>query len=205
MKVINKKMKIMKKTFFIMIAAGAIMASSVFTSCTSTTNEGNEDGSMITASTGDATALSGQANVQDDVSQKDVVKVAVGSPNHTTLVKAVQAAGLVNSLANAGPFTVFAPVNAAFDALPKGTVANLLKPENKGTLEDVLQYHVTVSTYDTDKFFDGQVLGQVNGDNIKVSVKDGQVTINDAKILASVRASNGIVHVIDKVLLPPNK
>ena len=90
----------------------------------------------------------GQSGVQDDVSQKDVVKVAIGSPDHTTLVKAVQAAELVDVLSNAGPFTVFAPTNAAFDQLPAGTVEGLLKPDKKNDLADVLQYHVTLSALD---------------------------------------------------------
>lgn len=144
----------------------------------------------------------GQASVVDDVSQKDVVKVAVASPDHTTLVQAVKAADLVNSLSNAGPFTVFAPTNAAFDALPAGTVEDLLKPENKEKLADILQYHVTVSALDIDRLTDGMNLGQVNGGNVKITNQNGTVMVNDAKIIGTVKASNGIVHVIDKVLLP---
>src|SRR5688572_24546521 len=99
-----------------------------------------------TAATETATDLttSGQSAVSDDLSQKNVVQVAVGSPDHTTLVKAVTAAGLVDVLSNVGPFTVFAPVNAAFDALPKGTVENLMKPESKPALSNILEYHVYV-------------------------------------------------------------
>lgn len=197
-------MKKMKKSLKVMLITGAAFAS-IFTSCSSGSNIGNETETAEVTSTEQTSTSGGQSSVQDDVSQKDVVKVAISSPDHTTLVKAVQAADLVNSLSNAGPFTVFAPVNAAFDQLPAGTVESLLKPENKSKLEDILQYHVTVSVYDTDKFFDGQKLGQVNGENITVQVKDGKTMINDATILASVRASNGIVHVIDKVLLPASK
>ncbi|MBL7975404.1 MAG: fasciclin domain-containing protein [Candidatus Kapabacteria bacterium] len=144
----------------------------------------------------------GQSTVVDDVSQKDVVKVAVGSPDHTTLVTAVKAADLVNSLSNAGPFTVFAPTNAAFAKLPAGTVDDLLKPENKGKLADILQHHVTVSVFTEDMLTDGRVLGMVDGKNAKITHKDGAIYIDDAKILASVRASNGIVHVIDGVVVP---
>ena len=137
-------------------------------------------------------ALTGQSGVQDDVSARNVVQVAVSSPDHTTLVKAVQAAGLVDALSNAGPFTVFAPTNAAFGALPAGTVENLLKPENKDALVNILQYHVIVGVY--------------NGDPITMSVKDGKVMINGkATIVASIPAANGVVHVIDAVLLPPTK
>lgn len=146
----------------------------------------------------------GQSGVSDDVSQKDIVKVAVGSKDHTTLVAALKAADYVDVLANAGPFTVFAPTNAAFDKLPAGTVEGLLKPDQKDALSNILEYHVYVGVIKTETMRDGQILGQVNGKNITLSVKDGKYMINDkATIVASVPASNGIIHVIDEVLLPP--
>ncbi len=141
----------------------------------------------------------------DDDAPKDIVDVAVASKDHTTLVTAVKAADLVMSLKNPGPLTVFAPTNAAFDKLPKGTLEGLLKPEAQFDLGKILQYHVTTSVYTTKDFKDGQVLGQANGAKVTLGVKDGKVTVNGANILASVRASNGIVHVIDQVLLPPPK
>lgn len=149
-----------------------------------------------------APADGGQSTVMDDQSQKNVIGVAVGSPDHSTLVAAVKAAELVDALSNAGPFTVFAPTNAAFDALPAGTVEGLLKPEKKGDLQDVLQYHVFVGVLKAESLRDGQSLGMVNGSNAKITVKDGKVMINDATLVGSVPASNGIVHVIDKVILP---
>ena len=145
----------------------------------------------------------GQSGVQDDMSQKNVVQVAIGSKDHTTLVAAVQAAKLVDALSNAGPFTVFAPTNAAFDKLPAGTVDNLLKPESIDDLTNILQYHVSLGVFKAESFTDGQVIGQVNGNDITIGVKDGKVTVNGANIVASVPASNGIIHVIDGVLLPP--
>ncbi|MEI7628548.1 MAG: fasciclin domain-containing protein [Bacteroidota bacterium] len=146
----------------------------------------------------------GQSGVQDDVSAKNVVQVAVGSKDHTTLVAAVQAADLVNALSNAGPFTVFAPTNEAFALLPAGTVEGLLKPEKKETLIDILQYHVSVGVFKTENMNDGQTIGQVNGGNITISKKDGKIMINGiAEIKATIPASNGIIYVIDKVLLPP--
>lgn len=153
------------------------------------------------------TATPGQSGVQDDQSQKNVVQVAVGSKDHTTLVTAVKAAELVDALSNAGPFTVFAPTNAAFDKLPAGTVEGLLKPEKKEDLADILQYHVSVGVYKAEGLQDGQILGQVNGGNITISKKDGKIMINGtaANLVASVPASNGIVHVIDGVLLPPKQ
>ena len=153
-----------------------------------------------------ASAAGGQEAVKDNESAKDVVKVAVGSKDHTTLVAALKAADLVTSLSNAGPFTVFAPTNAAFDKLPAGTVDGLLKPEKKEDLQNILQYHVTVAAMKAGSFADGQILGMVNGDNVTISIKDGKVILNNsATIIASVPASNGIIHVIDGVLLPPAK
>ena len=151
-----------------------------------------------------STPVSGQAAVVDDVSANNIVKVAVSSPDHSTLVAAVQAAGLVDVLANPGPFTVFAPTNEAFDALPEGTVENLLKPENKMALVNILQFHVTPGTYKDDLLKDGFVLGQAQGGKLTIGVMDdGTVTVGGAKIMGTVDATNGVVHVIDKVLLPP--
>ena len=167
----------------------------------------NENKTTDTAAT-TTTASSGstrQSDIKDDESQKNVVQVAIGSADHTTLVKAVQAADLVNVLSNTGPFTVFAPTNAAFEKLPAGTVENLLKPENKEALSDILEYHVSLGVYKAASLQDGQVLGQVNGGNITVSVKDGKIVVGGATVIASIPASNGIVHVIDAVMLPPAK
>ena len=148
--------------------------------------------------------LTGQSGVKDDVSNPNVVQIAVGSKDHTTLVAAVQAAQLVDVLSNAGPFTVFAPTNAAFEKLPAGTVEGLLKPDQKDALSNILEYHVYVGVIKTDQMRDGQSLNQVNGKNITLSVKDGKYMVNGkANIIASVPASNGIIHVIDEVLLPP--
>jgi len=136
---------------------------------------------------------------------KNIVNVAVGSKDHTTLVTALKAADYVDSLTNPGPFTVFAPTNAAFDKLPKGTVEGLLKPEKNADLKGVLQYHVAVSVYQLSSFKEGQVLAMANGSKVTLHVKDGKVMVNDATIVASIPASNGIIHVIDGVLLPPAK
>lgn len=151
-----------------------------------------------------APASAGQSAVADDDSQKDIVKVAVGSKDHSTLVAAVKAADLVDVLTNTGPFTVFAPTNAAFDKLPAGTVNELLKPTKKEDLRNVLQYHVAVAVYKPEMFRDGQTLNMANGDNVKISVKDGKIVLNGtATVVGTVPAANGIIHVIDTVLLPP--
>jgi|SRR6185369_10960415 len=173
----------------------------VLLSCKGNTN-GTDQGSQNSAANNSSTSEPvGQAGINDDVSKANVVKVAISSKDHSTLVKAVQAADLVNALSNNGPFTVFAPTNAAFDALPKGTLDGLLKPEKKDVLADILQYHVFVGVLNLENLQDGQVLGMVNGGNATVHIKNGKYMINDANIVASVPASNGIVHVIDKVIL----
>ena len=147
----------------------------------------------------------GQSTVEDNESQKDIVKVAVGSADHSTLVAAVKAANYVDVLANAGPFTVFAPVNAAFDKLPAGTVEGLLKPEKQNDLRNVLEYHVYVGVLKPENLTEGRTLNMVNLKNTEIKIVEGKPTINGAHILASIPASNGIIHVVDQVLLPPAK
>ncbi|MCC7400338.1 MAG: fasciclin domain-containing protein [Chitinophagaceae bacterium] len=182
------------KRFILLFTAAA------FAACNSGTDNNK------TSSSGTTFDTHSQAGVVDSTSQPNVVQVAIGSKDHTTLVEAVKAADLVTSLSNAGPFTVFAPTNAAFDKLPKGTVEDLLKPAKKNDLINVLQYHVYVGVLKEDQLRDGMLLGMVNGDNIKITMENGKPVINGkAHIVASVPASNGIVHVIDDVLLPPAK
>ncbi len=153
----------------------------------------------------DRTAAKGQSLVNDELSEKNILQVAIGSKDHTTLVAAVQAAGLEDVLVNAGPLTVFAPTNDAFAALPEGTVENLLKPENKATLARIIKFHAAPGSYDENNIRGVMGIGQATGDKVKVVVKDGVTTVDGGKILGTVKASNGIVHVIDKVLLPPEK
>lgn len=132
-----------------------------------------------------------------------VVDIAVGSADHTTLVAAVKAAELVETLSGTGPFTVFAPTNAAFSALPAGTVDNLLKPENKADLTAVLTYHVVPGTLKAADLKDGQKLKTVNGAELTVTIKDGKVMIDGANVTAAdLTAGNGVVHVLDAVVLP---
>ncbi len=131
----------------------------------------------------------------------NIVNIAIGSKDHTTLVAAIKAADYVDSVSNAGPLTVFAPTNAAFEKLPKGTVEGLLATDKAADLKNVLKYHVTTSAYQAKSFKDGQVLAMANGAKVTFHVKDGKVMVNDATIVASIPASNGIVHVIDGVLL----
>lgn len=146
---------------------------------------------------------------------KNIVENAVNSKDHTTLVAAVKAAGLVSTLQSEGPFTVFAPVNSAFDALPAGTVDNLLKPENKGQLTAVLTYHVVPGNLDAKALMamvkkgkGKATLTTVQGEKLTVMEKDNWLWVKDSKggvakvMIKDVRQSNGVIHVIDKVLLP---
>ncbi len=147
--------------------------------------------------------------------QKTIVDIAVGSKEHTTLVAGVTAADLVPTLQSAGPFTVFAPTNAAFAKLPAGTLETLLKPENKATLVKILTYHVIAGTFDAAAVVKaiqangGSLsLTTVSGNKLVASIKQGKVTLTDEKgnsatvVVADLTATNGVIHVIDAVVLP---
>jgi uncharacterized surface protein with fasciclin (FAS1) repeats len=152
--------------------------------------------------TEEASQNAGQSAVKDESSSPNIVQTASGSKDHTTLVTAVKAAELVDVLSNAGPFTVFAPTNAAFDKLPKGTVEGLLKPEKKDDLKNILEYHTYVGALKTEYMQDGQEFEQVNGGKVKITKKGDKVYVNGSEIVASIPTSNGIIHVINDVLLP---
>lgn len=151
----------------------------------------------------DAVAVhSGQSAVRDDESQKNVVQTAMASPDHKTLVTALKAAGYVDALTNAGPFTVFAPNDAAFARLPPGTVEELVKPENKSKLRDILEYHVYVGVIRENMIQHNMTLNQVNSKNVTLTKGESGIEVNGAKVLAVVPTSNGIIYVIDAVLMP---
>lgn len=190
----------MKKNILSVLTVGSMF---LFASCGSGNAE-NKEAAAATAAPQEATEqAAGQSGVKDDVSAKNIVQTAIGSKDHTTLVTAVQAAELVDALSNAGPFTVFAPTNAAFDKLPAGTVEGLLKPEKKEALQDILQYHVSIGVFQAESLQDGQSIGQANSGNIKITKKDGKIVVNGtANVVASIQTSNGVIHVIDAVLLP---
>ncbi|MBB1283020.1 fasciclin domain-containing protein [Flavisolibacter sp. BT320] len=133
----------------------------------------------------------------------NIVQNAVASPDHSTLVAAVQAADLASTLSGTGPFTVFAPTNAAFEKLPAGTVDNLLKPESKQQLTNVLTYHVVPGTYRAADLKDGQKLKTVQGNELTVMMKDGKVMIDGATVTTpDLVSSNGVIHVLDAVVMP---
>ena len=135
----------------------------------------------------------------------NIVSIASGSKDHTTLVAALKAADYVTAVAASGPLTVFAPTNAAFDALPAGTLDSLLLPENADKLREILKYHVTTSSLSAASLRDGQSLGMANGARATIARQGDALSINGARVVASIPASNGTVHVIDAVLLPPAK
>ncbi|UNU23970.1 fasciclin domain-containing protein [Microcoleus vaginatus] len=135
---------------------------------------------------------------------KDIVAIASGDAQFKTLTKALGSAGLVTTLQGKGPFTVFAPTDAAFAALPEGTVEDLLKPENKAQLTKILTYHVVPGSVVSTSLKSGDVKS-VEGSALKVGVNAGKVTVSGANVVkADIKASNGVIHVIDKVLMPPD-
>ena len=171
------------------------------------------------AAVGLATSASAQSNPRVGgapmFAEKNIVENAVNSKDHTTLVAAVKAAGLVDTLASPGPFTVFAPTNKAFAKLPAGTVETLVKPENKSTLTSILTYHVVPGNYSSAQLMDlakksgGQAeLKTANGANLAVIMRGKRLYVADNKgntgriTIANVRQSNGVIHVIDAVQMP---
>lgn len=186
----------MKSKFFSLVAIS--MTTAVFmASCGS-----GEQAAETTVDT-PATEVTAAIDTAKPISPATVVDIAVGSADHTTLVAAVKAAELVETLSGAGPFTVFAPTNAAFEKLPKETVEGLLTPEKKPDLAGILTYHVVAGSVKAADLIDGQMVKTVNGKELKVSIKDGKVMIGSANITAAdLVAGNGVVHVIDAVLLP---
>jgi uncharacterized surface protein with fasciclin (FAS1) repeats len=196
-----------------MLLAAAAVSSLTLGSCN---NEGTSEAKTDTAATTmeskpveepkqEAGVMVGGANM---VPSKDIVDNAANSNDHTTLVAAVKAAGLVETLKGAGPFTVFAPTNEAFSKLPAGTVETLLKPEMKADLTKVLTYHVVAGKMTSADLKDGQKLKTVQGEDLTIGYKDGKWTVKDAKgnsaniTIADVISSNGVTYVIDAVLMP---
>lgn len=191
-------MKTIKKLFFVFAFVALVCSCKNENQEASTTN-------TVADTEEKSRERSGQAFIEDDEGTPNCLQIAIGSPDHKTLVAAVQAAQVENALVNVGPLTVFAPTDAAFAALPEGTVENLVKPENKETLANILKYHVTPGNLSTSILTKLPKLGQANNQYVKVEIVDGKPVIGGANIIASVQAGNGIVHVVDKVLLPPTE
>ena len=144
--------------------------------------------------------------ITSQAAEKDIVDTAVGAKSFGTLVAAVKAAGLVETLKGEGPFTVFAPTDEAFMKLPKGTVESLLKPENKDKLVAILTYHVVAGKVTAADVVKLKKAKTVQGSPVKIRVKDGTVMIDGAKVVKTdIQCSNGVIHVIDSVILPKDK
>ncbi|MFT4833966.1 MAG: putative surface protein with fasciclin (FAS1) repeats [Marinoscillum sp.] len=167
---------------------------------------GNQKPSAEATEAVESTHPLGQASYSDDVSAKNILQVAMASDAHTTLVAAVTAAQIEHILVNAGPLTVFAPTNDAFAALPEGTVENLLLPENKAALTTILTRHAAPGSFDLDglkkEARKGRKIYMATGDYLEVVVNGDEVTVGGAKILATIPTSNGVIQVVDKVILP---
>ena len=194
----------MKKQF-LSLAMGVALLASVAACSSSTTDSSATDTTMADTNTMDTPMTEAGVEVGGAmmVPSKNIVENAVGSNDHTTLVAAVKQAGLVETLSGAGPFTVFAPTNEAFAAIPKATLDGLMKPEMKADLTKILTYHVVAGAVKAADLKDGQELTTVQGGKLKVSIKDGKVMINGANVtIADVISSNGVTHVIDGVLMP---
>jgi uncharacterized surface protein with fasciclin (FAS1) repeats len=151
----------------------------------------------------------GQASVVDDESDPNILQVAIGSEPHSTLVAAVQAAHIEHILVNAGPLTVFAPTNDAFAKLPEGTVENLLLPENQGALATILTRHAAPGSYNIEALKKearkGRKLYMATGDYLEVTMEGDDVYVHGIKVIASVQTSNGIINVIEEVILPKSE
>ena len=164
-----------------------------------------QDKMMKSEMSGEKTVMVGGAPMYPS---KNIVENAVNSKDHTTLVAAVKAAGLVETLSGKGPFTVFAPTNAAFGKLPAGTVDALVKPESKATLTKILTYHVVSGKLEASDLTDGKKLKTLEGEELTVKKSGDSVMIVDAKggsstvTIPDVNQSNGVIHVVDTVLMP---
>ncbi|MBK6984317.1 MAG: fasciclin domain-containing protein [Bacteroidetes bacterium] len=189
----------MKTTLKYLLVAGSIGLFSCGSQTEAKTESNSENNTEATAT--EATGA-GQSGVQDATSNPNIVQVAIGSKDHTTLVAAVKAGELVDALSNAGPFTVFAPTNAAFDKLPAGTVDGLLKPEKKEDLQNILGYHTYVGALKVEYMNDNQEYDMVYGGKVKITKQGDKTFVNGSEIITSITTANGIIHVIGDVLLP---
>lgn len=194
----------MKKQFLSVAMGVALLAMTAACNSASTDAANADSTAMDTTMVDTAMAETGvEVGGAMMVPSKNIVENAMASSDHTTLVAAVKAADLVSTLSGPGPFTVFAPTNAAFDMIPKATLDGLLKPEMKADLAKILTYHVVAGAVKAADLTDGQEITTVQGGKLKVSIKDGVVMINGAKVtIADAMSSNGVTHVIDAVLMP---
>ncbi|MCP4457362.1 MAG: fasciclin domain-containing protein [Cytophagales bacterium] len=192
----------MRKISNILILSALIVGTWSCSNSGSQSSEGSGDGSVVAESSHPL----GQASYSDDVSDANILQIAIGSKDHTTLVAGVQATKIEHVLVNAGPLTVFAPTNDAFGLLPEGTLENLLKEENLPTLANIITNHATPGSFTIEglkkEASKGRKIYMATGNYVEIVVDGDDVTVGGAKILGTVEASNGIVHVVDKIILP---
>lgn len=195
-------MKSIKHLLFFLCLTGLFFT----TSCKD--NEENETATTPQEEETVSASNKGQAYIADESGTPNALRTAIESPDHTTLVAAVEAAQVQNALVNVGPLTVFAPTNEAFDKLPEGNVEELVKPENQSKLAYILTNHVAPSNYPVDMLLKnvkkGRTLYMASGENVEVTQEGDDIFVGGAKILASIKVSNGWVHVVDQVILPKN-
>ncbi len=196
------------KTKSILFAFLMLTGTLIFVGCK---DKSADDASETTSTETEATEINsnrGQAFIEDENSEANALRTAIDSPDHTTLVAAVQAAGVENALVNVGPLSVFAPTNAAFEKLPAGTVEDLLKPENKEKLAYILKNHVAPSNYPIETLIKnvekGRSLYMASGESVPVTREGDDIYVGGTKIVGSIKVSNGWVHVVEDVILPKN-
>ncbi|MET2985160.1 fasciclin domain-containing protein [Aureibaculum conchae] len=187
----------------------SILLLAIVFSCKKETKTNNESSTTTEETSAQPTENKGQASVTDDVSAANALQVAKSLPDFTTLVTAIEAAGVENAVVNVGPLTIFAPTNEAFGKLPEGTVETLVKPENKGKLAFILTNHVAPANYpDTQlekEAKKGRKLYMASGEYLEVVKKEDGLYVGGTKILKTVQVSNGWIHVVGDVIVPAEK
>ena len=194
------------KPILLIFALGVL--TQAFTGCKQETSAENQSKEADTPVVTEQVSNKGQAYIDDESDNPNALRTAINSPDHTTLVAAVEAAEVQNALVNVGPLTVFAPTNAAFEKLPEGTVEELLKPENKSKLATILKNHVAPSNYPIETLKKnvekGRSLYMASGENVPVTQEGEDIYVGGTKIIATIKVSNGWVHVVEDVILPKN-
>lgn len=196
------------KTKSILFAFLMLTGTLIFVGCKDKSADDAPETTSTQTEATETTSNKGQAFIEDENSEPNALRTAINSPDHTTLVAAVQAAGVENALVNVGPLSVFAPTNAAFEKLPAGTVEDLLKPENKEKLAYILKNHVAPSNYPIETLIKnvekGRSLYMASGESVPVTREGDDIYVGGTKIVGSIKVSNGWVHVVEDVILPKN-
>lgn len=197
-------MKTKSVLFTFLVVSGTL----IFVACKEKSSNDIPATSSTQAQATETKSNRGQAFIEDENSEANALRTAINSPDHSTLVTAVQAAGVENALVNVGPLSVFAPTNAAFEKLPAGTVEDLLKPENKEKLAYILKNHVAPSNYPIETLMKnvdkGRSLYMASGESVEVTREGNDIYVGGTKIVGSIKVSNGWVHVVEDIILPKN-